>query len=154
MIPNHWSLILIFGLMMQASSLPPSADDGLTAVEKEQLQREMKIDNRIKIYESATIRMFKTLKAAVLKDDFQPVPATLEAFTTLLDLAANDIDRNESRKRKSRALIRYEIQLRKIISDVQGFKIRAPVDQQDAFDAWLNRAEEIKKKLVDIIFPG
>jgi hypothetical protein len=150
---NQWLLILIFGLRMQAASLLPSAADGLTSVERERLQREQKIDNRIKIYENASARLFKTLEAAVLKEDFQSVPAILKFFTTLLNLAIKDIDQNESRKRKSRALIRYEIQLHKTISGVQGFKIRAPVDQQDDFDAWLNRAEEIRKKFMDILFP-
>jgi hypothetical protein len=154
MILNHWLLMLFFGLMPQAGSIAPPSDDGLTAVEREQLRKEQKIDNRIKIYDNASTRLLKTLEGAVLKEDFQSAPATLKAWTTLLTMSLNDIDQNESRKKKSKNLIRYEIHLRKAISDVQGFKIRAPADQENTFDSWLNKAEEIRKKLVDILFPG
>jgi hypothetical protein len=154
MILYHWSLMFFFGLMLQAGSLPPNSDDGLTAVEREQLQKEQKIDNRIRIYDSASARLLKILEGAVLKEDFQPATATLQGWTTLLTMSLKDIDQNENRKKKSRNLIRFEIHLRKAISDVQGFKMRAPVGQEDAFDAWLNKAEELRKKLVDIIFPG
>ncbi len=146
--------MLILGPSGQAANSSPASEDGLTAAEKEQLGREKKIDGRIKIYSGASTRQFKTLEAEVLKEDFQPVPASLKSWGALLDLAIKDISENASRKRKSKALIRFEIQLRKDLSDVQGFKIRAPVDQQDAFDAFLNHAEEIRKKFVDILFPG
>ncbi len=148
------SLVLFLGLILQAGSLAPSLEDGLTPSEKEQLQRERSIDDRIKIYERASARVFKVLEAQVLKEEFQSVPATLKSWSALLDLSVKDIDENVNRKKKSKALIRFEIQLRKALSDVQGFKIRAPVDQQDAFDGFLNHAEGIRKKLVDILFPG
>ena len=154
MILNHWLLTLFFGLIMQAGSLPLPADDGLTAAESQQLHKERKIDNRIKIYDNASRRLLKTLEAAMLKEDFQSGPATLKAWTTLLTMSFEDIYENANRKKKSKNLIRYEIHLRRAISDVQGFKIRAPVDQQDTYDAWLKKAEEIRKKFVDILFPG
>ncbi len=154
MVPIHWSFVLILGLAVQAGGPSLDSDAGLTNAEKEQLQREQKIDNRIKIYEAASTRWFKTLETQVLKEDFQSVPASLKSWTALLDLAMQDINANASRKKKSKALIRYEIQLRKELGEVQGFKIRAPVDQQDEFDAFLSHAEEIRKKFVDILFPG
>ncbi len=150
----HLLLLLALGFGLQAANPSPASGDGLTSAEKDQLQKEQKIDNRIKIYEAASTRLFKTLEAQVLKDEFQSVPGTLKEWTSLLDLASKDIDSNASRKKKSKALIRYEIQLRKSLADVQGFKIRAPVDQQDEFDAFLSHAEEIRKKFVDILFPG
>ena len=151
---NQWSLLLIIGLTVQLGSVPPLTGDGLTAAERAELQRQQKIEGRIKVYQSACRRLLKTVETEVLKDDFQSVPDTLKSWLALLELAAQDIDKNESRKKKSKALIQYEILLRKEISDVQGFKIRAPVDQQDNFEAWLTRAEEIRKKFVDILFPG
>jgi hypothetical protein len=154
MILSYWSIMLFFGLMLQAGSIPPPSDDGLTAAEREQLQKEQKIDNRIKIYDNACTRLLKILEGAVLKEDFQSTPATLKAWTTLLTISFNDIDQNASRKKKSKNLIRYEIHLRRTISDVQGFRIRAPLDQENAFDAWLNKAEETRRKMVDILFPG
>ena len=154
MILARWTFALILGLAAQAGGPSSESDSGLTAAEKEQLQKEQKIDSRIKIYETASTRLFKALEANVLKEDFQSVPACLKTWTSLLDLAVEDINANASRKKKSKALIRYEIQLRKALADVQGFKIRAPVDEQDEFDAFLNRAEEIRKKFVDILFPG
>ncbi len=150
-----WQTIaLMVGLAMQTGSAPALSDDGLTAAEREQLQQQQNIENRIKIYDNATARFFKTIEASVLKDDFDSVPALLKSWTKLLDMALKDIDANASRKKKSKALIRYEIRVRKAISNMQDYKIRAPVDQQEAFDAWLNNAEETRKKFVAILFPG
>jgi hypothetical protein len=154
MILNLWTIILIFGLMMQVGAQSLSTDNGLTAAEQAALRREKNVDGRIKIYDRASARWSKDLEAQTLKDDFQAVPDTLKAWRQLLELAVKDIDQNASRKKKSRDLIRCEIQLRKQISNVQGIKIRAPLDQQSDFDAWLGRAEEVRKKFVEIIFPG
>ncbi len=144
----------MLSVMLQAAGAPPQPDDGLTAAEREQLQKQQKLDGRIKIYAIASKRLFKTLEAQVLKEDFQSDLATLKTWAALLDLASKDIGENASRKKKSKALIRYEIELRKALGDVQGFKIRAPVDQQDAFTAFLEHAERIRKGFVDILFPG
>ncbi len=152
MIPAQWLFILILGLT-QASGVPATPDDGLTAAEREQLQKQQKIDGRIKIYAIASQRLFRTLEAEVLKEDYQSDLATLKTWGALLDRASKDIGENASRKKKSKSLIRYEIELRKALTDVQGFKIRAPVDQQDAFTAFLDRAEGIRKGFVDILFP-
>jgi hypothetical protein len=148
MILIHWTLLLVPALFVQL------LDDALTGAEKAQLQKEQKLDNRIKIYDRASIRMSKTLEALAIREDFEPVPAALEKWTALLSLAARDIQEHASRKKKSKALIRYEIGLRRALSDVQSYKIRAPVDQQDTFDSFLKHAEAIRKSFVDILFPG
>ncbi len=154
MILNQWPLLFVFALLLQAGSSPPGSDLGLTAAEKDALQREQKIDNRIKIYDNASERLSKTIESLVRKDSFQSVPDVLKSWGDVLEMAAKDIDSNASRKKKSKALIRFEIRLRKEIGAAQEYKIRAPVDQQDLFNSWLNRAEEIRKKFVDILFPG
>ncbi len=154
MILNQWSLLFVFALLSQAGSSPHGSDLGLTAAEKDALQREQKIDNRIKIYDNASERLSKTVESLVQKDSYQSVPDALRSWGDVLEMAAKDIDSNASRKKKSKALIRFEIRLRKEIGAAQEYKIRAPVDQQDLFNSWLNRAEEIRKKFVDILFPG
>lgn len=154
MILAQWSSFLMLGVMLQVVGVPPQPDDSLTAAEREQLQKEQKLDGRIKVYATASRRLFRTLEGQVLKEDFQTDLATLKSWASLLNLASKDIGENASRKKKSKALIKYEIELRKALADVQAFKIRAPVDQQDAFTAFLNHAEGIRKGFVDILFPG
>ena len=154
MVLNQWTLLLFFALLSQAAGPPSALNQGLTPAERDALQRERKIDNRIKIYDEASERLSKSLESLVVKDGFQSVPDVLESWRNVLELAAKDIEENASRKNKSKALIRFEIRLRKEIANAQDFRIRAPVDQQDVFDAWLSRAEEIRKEFVDILFPG
>jgi hypothetical protein len=154
MILIYRSLLLGLVLLVQTSGNAPVPDNGLTNAENEQLRKEQKIDGRIKIYDKASTRIFKALQGEVRKDDFQAAPSTLKKWTALLDSAAQDIEARASRKKKSKALIRYEITLRKALSDVQGFKLQAPLDQQDTFDAFLKHAQEIRKGFVDILFPG
>jgi hypothetical protein len=42
--------------------------------------------------------------------------------------------------------------VRKANSVFRGYKAKAPVDQQDAFDVLIAGAEKIRMKFVDIIF--
>ena len=154
MILAGYALALVFSLTAQSAGTLAPAAEGLTAAEKERLAREQKLDNRIKIYETASKRLLKSLETAVLKEQYDSDLPILRAWTGLLNTAFADIDKNASRKKKSKALIRLEIQLRKALADVQEYKIRAPIDQQDAFDSFLARSEEIRKKFVGILFPS
>jgi hypothetical protein len=71
---------------------------------------------------------------------------------SLLESSLEDVKGSTARKDKSRALIRYEIHLRKAIGNVQELKHKASADQFDDLEAWLTRAEEIHRKFVDMLF--
>jgi hypothetical protein len=154
MILAHCALTLIFSIIAQSGGILTPAAEGLTADERERLAREQKLDNRIKIYETASKRLLKSLETAVIKEQYDSDLPILKAWTYLLNTSFEDIEKNASRKKKSKALIRLEIQLRKALSDVQEYKLRAPLDQQGAFDAFLSRSEQIRKKFVEILFPS
>jgi len=145
-------LSLILCAFLQAA--PPALLEGnlLSASEKTRLAAARKLDDRIKVYEAACRRMQQTVHRAAAGDDFSPIPVGLEAWTGLLAGSLEDIEANLQGKKKSRALIRYEIRVRKTITEFRGYKARAPVEQQDVFDLHLARAEEIRKRFVDLIF--
>ena len=126
--------------------------DCLLAAEKTRLQTETKLDNRIKIYDMASARCENALKGSLQNQDLQAVPAELDSWMKLLEASLKDIEGSAARKDRSHALIRYEIHLRKSISNVQELKLKASADQIDSFETWLTRAEEIHKRFVDMLF--
>ena len=137
---------------LQASSLPLLQGDTLTAAEKAQLSRTQKVGDRIKIYLSASRRMQQSVHAAVRGGDFSNVPDALKSWVSLLSGSLQDIEANLKVKTKSKPLIRYEIQVRKALTEFKTYKTKAPVEQQDEFDEQLASAEKIRKRFEEIIF--
>jgi len=144
--------LVLFLSLFQAGD--PSAVTGeiFSPSEKARLENETNLDRRIKVYEAASKRMQKALEAAVSKEEFQTVPDMLKVWISLLSKSLEDIEANLKTKKKSRALISYEIQVRKSIANTQNYKIRAPVEQQDVFDSSLVKAETVRKRFVEILF--
>ena len=145
-------LPLVLYAMLQGFVPPLLEGDILNAVEKAQLGRAQKVDDRIKVYQSASSRMQRSVHAAVSSDDFSGVPEAVKLWVSLLAGSLEDIDANVQAKKKSKALIRYEIQVRKTLTEFKGYKAKAPIEQQDEFDAQLASAEIIRKRFVEIVF--
>jgi len=146
------SLLLILMLLGQAVPLFVGADDVFSPKEKAKLLRETSIDGRTKVYREASIRIQKGLHQSISKKEIAGVPDTLKIWNTLLAKSLEDIESNLKAKKKPRSLINYEIQVRKAIVDIQNYKITAPVDQQNAYDACLADAERVRKRFVEILF--
>jgi hypothetical protein len=151
---SAWSIYWFLLLLVQSTqSGPVQITVGLADTEKARLLREPKLDNRIKIYDAVNTRFDAALIGMLQRQELDSGPSLLKSWGDLLDQASVDIDSSPGRKEKSKALIRYEIHLRKSISAVQEAKIKATVEQSDAFESWLERAERIRKKYVAILFP-
>lgn len=145
------SITLIYGLLVQAAAAA-QAPTCLQATDRSRLEKETKLDNRIKIYEEASNRCQQLLTDLVQRQDYQLVPGYLQSWSSLLDQSLNDIEASPGRKDKSRALRKFQINLRKAESAVQELKLKATVDQFDAFEAWLRRAEQVHKRFMDLLF--
>ena len=153
MASSLWHLALISSLLFQAGLLSAvPGPDGLLDSERARVEREPKLDRRIKIYEAASLRYQGSVSSNVQNQEFQSVPAQLKSWTNLLATSLADVEKSASRKEKSKALIHYEIHLRKAISDMQELKLKGTVDEFDSFEAWLSKAEETHKKFVDMLF--
>jgi hypothetical protein len=146
------SFILILTLLCRTSSDPVYADAIFSPAEIDQLQKGDSVEHRIKIYQAASVRIQKSLQQSVDKEEFKTVPDTLETWTLLLAKSLEDIEMNLKAKNKPRSLINYEIQARKAIGNMKGYKIKAPADQQDAFNSCIVQAESVHKKFVEILF--
>ncbi len=146
------SLAAFLSLLFQAGSVFSFPDGILSPAEKLRIERESKVENRIKVYEAASKRIHRTIQAAISKDEFETLPANLRLWTTLLEESLKDIEANLKSKKKPRPLINYEIQLRKAIAATQKSKIRAPVDQHEVFDSCLERAKAVRKKIMALLF--
>ncbi len=146
-------LILTFSLFLQAEWASSLEGDVFTSKEIKKLEKERDINDRIKVYTTASKRIQKRLDKAASRGQFQSVPRDLELWTVLLSNALKDIEANINPNKKSKNLIKFEIEVRKSLDSIQDYRIKAPVDQQDAFDVCLAQAEAIRKKFVEIIFP-
>lgn len=147
------ALILALGISLQANWVSSFEGDIFTAKEVEKLEKEKDINDRIKIYTDASERIQEKLNKAVSRGQFQSVPEDLALWTDLLTNSYEDIKASIDPDKKSRNLIKFEIQVRRSLDDLQDNKIKAPLDQHDAFDACLTEAETIRKRFVEIIFP-
>jgi hypothetical protein len=149
-----WTLLLALGLRGQANTPNPPAGrvEVLSATEKGQLEHEPALDGRIRVYESANLRFQRQVESEFKKEGFDKTPPQLEAWTELLETSRKDIEAHANRKKKSRAVIRYEIQLRKAIADVRSLALMAPAEYEKAFEEWLASAERVRKSLVDVLF--
>jgi hypothetical protein len=139
-------------LLFQTAVVSFAQDEIFLPSEKAKLDAEGNVEKRIKVYEAASKRIQKSLETAIRKDDFPEVPNNLRRWTALLSKSLEDIQANLKTKKKSRALIKYEIQVRKSIANTESLKILAPVDQQDAFDTCIAQAEAVHRKFVEILF--
>jgi hypothetical protein len=146
-------LALALSVIIQGGSVPSFEGGILNPKEKTQLEKANSVDRRIKVYTAATKRIDKSLREAVSKGQFETVAADLKLWTSLLSKSLEDIEANLKSKKKSRDLIKYEIQVRKTLSNLQDYRIQAPIEQQEEFDSCLAEAEAIRQKFVDILFP-
>jgi hypothetical protein len=143
---------LLLAFFFQAGDVPPVAGEVFNSAEKAQLENAKNIEQRIKVYTAASRRIQQTLEASVDKEDFRTVPENLTLWIALLSKSLEDVEANLKSKKKSGALIKYEIQLRKSIANTESLKIKAPVDQQDLFDSCISQAETVRRKFVAILF--
>jgi hypothetical protein len=139
-------------VFLQAFEAPLLQGDVLNAEEKQKLERAQNVDDRIKVYSAASKRMQQSIQSNVRKNDFSGVPEALKQWISLLSGSLEDINSNLNTRKKSKPLIKYEIQVRKSLTELKGYKTKAPVEQQDEFDSQLAAAEKIRKRLVEIIF--
>jgi hypothetical protein len=135
---------------IQAVQLP--GPDGLTTAERSKLEKEAKIDSRIRVYEAASTRFHRSVRNAVQKEEFEIVHEEFNSWIKILSASLEDIEANVNRKKMSRPLIRFEIHLRKAFLDLQDLKHKAPLEEQEKIETWLARAEGIRNSFLNILF--
>lgn len=147
------AFILAFSMFLQADWASSFEGNVFTSKEIEKLEKERDINDRIKIYTNAAKRTQKRLDKAASKGQFQLFPKDLELWTALLTNSLVDIEASIEPGKKYKNLIKFEIEVRKALDNMQDYRIKAPIDQQDVFDTCLTQTELIRKKFVEIIFP-
>ena len=145
---------LFLALLLQATPLPgrpiPST---FSPVEARRLEREPKVEERMKIYRAASEERHRSILMAMAEQNTGAVSITLRSWTDLLDYSLEDIQKNAGQKSKSKALREYEIQLRKAFDSIDNIKLRGTTEQFDEFEEWLKHAQDVRAKLVRILFP-
>ena len=142
----------VFLLILAQSLGAGAAPAALTAAERTQLDRETNLDRRVRIYEAASQRLLRQVQGEFKSEEYERVAATLEAWQEVILASRKEVEAKANPKRKSRAVIQYEIQLRKAISEVRDLALRAPTELEDPFRTWLEKAEEARKSMVDVLF--
>jgi hypothetical protein len=146
------SVFLILILLTQTAGLPPAAVKAFTPEENSRLTSSKSPNSRISIYDEASERIQKNLQEAAKKDQFESVPDILTTWVSLLQTSLEDIETNSKANKKTKKLRKFEIHIRKTINDLRDIKLKAPVEQQDAFDSCIAKTETIRKQLIDILF--
>ena len=149
-----WPFLLILSVLLQNGSVSNFPAGTFTEKEAGKIEKESDdIDSRIDVYRKASIRMQKELKETVSKAGFQDVPARIQLWTSLITESLKDIEYSiDPKKKKSKALIKYEIHVRQTINDLRELQIRAPYEQQQIFDSCIERANAARGEMVDILF--
>jgi hypothetical protein len=150
------SLLLTFAIAMGMQGVPASAPqmfpDCLKPADKTKLAAETRIDGRIKIYRAASEQIHQAINGAVSKQNYEGLDIQVRCWRELLAVSLKDIETNVNRKKKSGALINYEIQLRKSIVDMNNNRLKAPSSSLEQFESWLDQAKSAREKFVDILF--
>jgi hypothetical protein len=145
-------LPFFFTILAQVADIPSLLENILDPGDRVRLEHASNIDRRIKVYDSVSKRIQKDIRKAVSRDEYETVPENLRQWTVLLSVSLKDIEQNLRGRKKPKSLKNYEIHIRKAISDAENFRISAPLDQQDAIKSYLNRAEDVRKRIMDLLF--
>ncbi len=146
---------LLMPALLQAVSLPDQPmPSGLSTAERGRLQREQKIDSRIRIYAAASDERRRAVLKAMAERNSEVVSTTLQSWTELLDYSLEDIRTKAGRHSKSKALRSYEIHLRRSLGSVNDLKAQGTYKQLEEFDTWLKHAEAVRSIIVRILFPN
>jgi hypothetical protein len=124
----------------------------LSTVDTRRLALQESIEGRIRIYREFSERYRASMEDAARKQAFDQVPALLACWQELLASSLKDIEATINRRKKSGALINYEIQVRKSINDVNDVRLKAPYQLNNEFIAWSTQADAVRKRFVDILF--
>src|SRR5262245_53561869 len=148
-----WLLSPLAVVLQAAPAAPTQSNEAFTHAEKVRLDSDGDIEDRVKIYESVSTRHLRSMQALV-KEESDKIPAGLEAWAAAIETSREDIEKHISRNKKSRALIRYEIHLRKAITELNEIKFKRPAEASEAFEKWNVKAEEVRRRFVSILFPS
>ena len=145
---------LIVGLLLQAAGEPVFPENLFTLKEKQKLQKNLDdLEERIEVYRDASVRIFKSIEKEVSTDNYSAIPARLEIWVVLLSESLKDIETNiDPKKRKLKDLIKYEIQIREALHDLEDFRLRAPPGQQELFESFIRQADDAHGEMVKILF--
>ncbi|NWG12960.1 MAG: hypothetical protein HXY20_05430 [Acidobacteria bacterium] len=146
---------LLSPMLFQAVPLPDRPmPPSFSAAEKSRLQREQKVDNRIRIYMAASDERQRAVQKAMAERNSEAVSVILRSWIDVLDYSLEDIQTNAGRKSRSKALRNYEIHLRKAVLSINDLKTKGTYEQLEEFEAWLKHAEEVRSRVVAILFPS
>jgi hypothetical protein len=148
-------LVLLALALWFQGSLPPSPVPPagcLTNLDKSRLSMEAGIEKRIRICKEISDRFHKAVEQAEKKQLTEEVSVLLACWRDHLAASLKDIETNINRKKKSGALKDFEIQLRKSIRTVEDARLKAPYQESSHYENWLDQANMVRKKFVDILF--
>ena len=147
-------ILLALALGSQGSVAPsPVTPAGCLAdLDKQRLSTGAGIEKRIKICKEISDRFNKAVTQAEKKEMTEEVWALLACWRDHLAASLKDIETNINRKKRSGALKDFEIQLRKSIRDMEDSRLKVPDQGSSHYAAWLDQANAVRKKFVEMLF--
>ena len=154
-LPMAWMLsaLLASPFPQVPDAREPAWEGALRPEERTELSRQTKIDGRIRVYSKASVRLAGRMERLVSEEKFSEVREELRLWAALIVRSAEDIVVSVPVGKRPKPVIRYEIQLRKLIAQMQSLRVKATVEAFDAFVEWAASAENSRKSIMEVIFP-
>ncbi len=145
---------LLIVLLLQAAEVPAFPENLFTAKEKKKLEKNLDdLEERVEVYRDASVRIYKSIEKEVSDNNYGAIPPRLKTWVVLLSESLKDIETNiDPKDRKMKDLIKYEIQIREAIHDLEDFKLRAPAEQLEVFESCIREADEARGQIVKLLF--
>ena len=145
---------LIFYLVHAASfaAVDHTAPDIYTPSEKTRLISSKSLNDRIRVYDAAFVRIWKEMEKDIRTDRVDAAARTLNNWSALLNKSLSDIEVNVNPKKKPKRLKQYEIHLRQAINGFRSLLLQSPVELHDAIIYFGEQLEDTRRKFINIIF--
>src|SRR5439155_26961275 len=91
-----WTLILAVVSQEMPSNSKARVSEPLTAAEKNQLERERNVEDRIRVYEAASSRIYGLIRNLIFRQLFEDVDVEMRYWLVLLFVPQQDIEHNIS----------------------------------------------------------
>ena len=142
----------LFFSIFQAAAFADGASEIYTPSEKKRLTSANSLDDRIRVYDTAFERIRKEIEEEIREDRFDEAARKLSVWAALLSESLADIEKNVNPRKKSGRLKQYEIHLRQAINGLRTLRMRSPMELYDALILFEEKAEETRRKFMDILF--
>lgn len=144
--------MLVSVLLLSLLQSAPTGDTPLVPNEQARYLA-ASLEERLNLLVDVTERYRAELAARSRAHAYLEADRLLSQYTLLLEMIGDNVQQlPEEKRRRSKPLRKLEIELRRMIEDLQGARRNAPWDAQELFDNPLRQSESVRATILQLIF--